>query len=168
MGQSRFKGAAAAKPSDKGQKLSDGKHLCEIKRITYSDSGKNGDYYVVELKVLESDSANDANGRQIDPPGADRVWTQTMAKKAFPLGKLNAFAYAAMGFDYRNPADAGVLEKKITPQMDDILDATQDESDPLGFVGRKVWVVAKNTISNGFPFNACTFSPGQSDKMDIP
>lgn len=143
MAASRFKGASQAKVSESGIKLSDGKHLCEITRITFSDSGKNGDYYVVELKVIESDSANDASGRQIDPPGAERVWTQSMDKKSFPLPKLNAFVYAAAGYNHKNPDDAAVLAAKVTPEMDTILDTTLDESDPLGFVGRRVWATTK-------------------------
>jgi hypothetical protein len=160
MAQSRFKGASQAKISEKGTKCSDGKHLLEIKRITYSDSGANGDYYVVEFSVIES-------GNEKDPVGSERVWTQSMTKKAFPLGKLNAFMFSAAGYDHKNVADAKIIAESIQPQSDDILDATTDESDPLNFVGRRVWADVKNITSNGFPFAAYTFSPGQTDKLDL-
>src|ERR1700744_1284624 len=149
---SRFKGASQAKVSEQGQKLSDGKHLLEIKRITYSDGGKNGDYYVVEFTVLESDSALDATNRQIDKKGDERVWTQNMSKKVIAFPKLNAFVYAAMGYDRKNNVDAATLAKEVTPEIESILEATLDESDPLGFAGRKVWAVTKKIESNGDPF----------------
>lgn len=168
MGQSRFKGANNAKISEKGTKLSNGRHLCKITRITMSEDGKNGDYYVVELEVVESDSANDASGRQIDAPGAARTWTQSMDKKSYPLGKLNAFAYAAMGLDHKHPQDAAKIEKEIKNEMEDVLDNTLDESDPLGFKGRLVWADVKwEKTAKGFDFAVYTFSPGQKDKLPI-
>lgn len=175
MAKSRFAGAETAKISDKGTKCSDGRHLLEITRLTMSEDGKHGDYYIAEFKVIESDSGKDSNGRQIDPPGADRVWTQSMDKKSYPLPKLNAFAFAAGGYDHRNPQDNSVINEKLMPQASVILDATQDESDPLEFVGRRVWAQVKVGDSKNidpvtkqpYKFHAHTFSPGQADKLDL-
>lgn len=175
MAKSRFHGADTAKISDKGEKPHDGEHLLEITRLTMSEEGKHGDYYVAEFKVIESNSGNDALGRPFDPPGAVRVWTQTMDKKAFPLPKLNAFAFAAAGYDHRNPADNVVINEKLMPQATTILDATQDEGDPLDFIGRRVRAVTKTIDSKNidpttklpFKFVVYTFSPGQVDKLDL-
>ena len=176
MAKSRFTGANTAKISEKAEKLSDGDHLLEITKITMSEEGKNGDYYVVEFKVRESNSGKDTNsGRDLDPVGATRAWTQTMDKKAFPLPKLNAFAFAAAGYDNRNPQDSADISNKLMPQASDILDATVDESDPLGFIGRLVRASAKTIDSKNidpktqkpFKFVVHSFSPGQPEKMDL-
>lgn len=164
----RFKGANKATISEKGTKCSDGRHLLEITRVTYSEEGQNGEYFVVEAKVIESNSARGPNGKQIDAPGDERAWTQNMGK--FPFPKLLAFTYAAMGYDKKNAVDKAEFETKVQPQFEDVLDGMQDESDPLGFVGRRVWAVTK-AIKVGeqkqYDFVTHEFSPGQADKLAL-
>lgn len=157
----RFKGANTAKISEKGQKCADGDHLLEINRITYSDSGANGDYFVVEFTVKETNST--------DKPGDQRVWTQSMEKKAFPFGKLLAFSYAAFGYDAKNAADTKEWDSKVGADgFEDLLEALCDESDPLSIKGRLVKATTKGITSNGFPFVAYTFRPGQDTKHPLP
>lgn len=165
----KFKGANKATLSESGTKCSDGTHILEIKRITYSEEGQNGEYFVVEYKVVESDSGvNPANGKQIDAPGDERSWTQNMSKAVFPFPKLLAFTYAAMGYDSKNAQDKAAFEATVQPQFEDILDGMQDESDPLSFVGRRVKAVTKGiTTKKGHPFVEYKFSPGQADKLSL-
>lgn len=167
-----FTGASKAKVTAKGEKCSDGKHLLKIKRLTTSTEGKNGEYYVAEFDVVQSDSAKDATGRQIDPPGAERCWTLSMAKKVQAFPKLNAFIFAALGYNHKNAKDAADLEANIIPEIDTILASSVDESDPLELIGRQVWAVTKKIKtqkqpdgSGGFDFVTYDFSPGDATRL---
>lgn len=154
---SMFKGAKDAPISHKGTKCADGTHLLEIKRITMSEGG-NGTYYVVEFKVLETNST--------DKVGDERVWTQSMKSKQYYFPACKKFLFAAMGFDTKNNADNARIEAEINPLVDDLLEQTLDESDPLGLTGRRVKAVTKKKLTEAnFDFWNYDFSPGQADKL---
>jgi len=169
----RYDGAGAAKIGEKGVKLSKGTHLLELQRIAVSEDGTHGAYYVAEFIVVESDSPTDtATGRQIDYPGAPRTWTQALASKNLYLAPLKAFMQAVFGLDRRNPADANDL-KEFDKAIDNILQKSEDPSDPLGLRGRRVRAVVTSTLTkagkargetvdNFYPHD---FSPGQKDRL---
>jgi hypothetical protein len=170
---SRYEGAGAAKIGERGEKLSKGTHLLELQRITTSEDGANGAYYVAEYIVVESDSPIDpVTGRQIDPPGARRSWTQSLKSKNLYLAPLKAHLQAVYGIDRRNPADAADI-KAFDKNVDMLLQKSEDPTDPLGLKGRRVRVVVTSTLTksarqrgetvdNFFPHD---FSPGQKDKL---
>ena len=161
-----FQGYGTAKVSEQGTKCSDGTHTLALKRATLSLNGKNGTFFVCEFAVVSSNSANDATGRQKDPPGAERVWTQNMARPVIAAPKCLGFLQAIMGYDRKNYQDKTLWES--TYSADDIealYDALVDETDPLGFKGRKVIAVTKDIISNNHPFTAYDFAPGDATKL---
>jgi hypothetical protein len=162
-----FSGYGTAKVSEQGTKCSDGTHTLALKRATLSRNGKNGTFFVVEFTVIASDSAKDATGRQKDPPGAERVWTQNMAKAVIAAPKCLAFLQAIMGYDRKNYQDKQLWESKYSPDdIEALYEVLIDESDPLKFKGRKVVAVTKEIVSNNHPFTTYDFSPADATKLE--
>lgn len=163
---SAFKGAKGVAVSEQGQDLAAGTSKCKITRIVML-SGFKGDAYIVEYDCLSSDNAaNKAGGKY--------RWYRSMKERAKAFPDLHKFTYAASGYDRRDPADAKTIEDTIAPEIEDLLDQSVDQGDPLKLVGRLIDVTTRQAPPKADPKNPSQmlpafmyhdFAPGQPDKL---
>lgn len=89
-----------------------GKFKLRLKKTLIKNTQRSGLAFIAEYEVLESTHPKHATGTNV-------TWFQKLADKNVAFGALKEWAYAHLGYDY--PDDKAMLEKKIDPQLEDII-----------------------------------------------
>lgn len=139
-----FNGMDTAPVFGKGQWFGEGKFLLKTKMIK-GHKGHNGNSFIAEFEVLESQQQPDAEGKLHDPVGSTRSWVVMMNptnKNAF--SDIKAFAFALTGKDPKTvgqPEENPQLHAQATQVVKCACDAEYAKTQgitPEMFVGRVI------------------------------
>jgi hypothetical protein len=155
---SYFKGTKTAKVNERGEYLGEGEYEVEIKRCHLFTARDKTEYFIVEMKVIESTNEKHA-------AGVDRNWMVKMNQDTTD-GNLKGFALAGLGVDKSDKEAIEKVEDGIPDTLVECLDDPKDPECKNGFKGLRLHVrvkivKTKPTKQNpeGTDFSAHDWSP---------
>lgn len=143
---------AAATPTKGGINIRDGRYRYLVEKITYDEKSRSGAAYIVEFRVIKSESNGDTDEKRQgevgkptvpNPVGSSCSMVSLIDKFDSAAGNVKAFLMAAM-------APLGYLEEHITEA---VLLEVADARNPLRGLQvdndtRRTWNQGKNTPAN--------------------